>query len=65
MLKTADRRAMRAGALPRLDQRFGIDLRLFFERWYNSPEYQEALAGRLRSAISKAIIIEGYNPSAT
>jgi uncharacterized protein (DUF1330 family) len=30
--------------------------------WYNSPEYQAALAGRLRSAASKAVIIEGYNP---
>jgi uncharacterized protein (DUF1330 family) len=32
------------------------------KRWYNSPEYQAALSGRLRSAVSKAIIIEGCNP---
>ena len=32
------------------------------KRWYHSPEYQAALSGRLLSAVSKAIIIEGYNP---
>jgi uncharacterized protein (DUF1330 family) len=29
------------------------------KRWYNSPEYQTALAGRLRSAISKVLIVDG------
>ena len=29
------------------------------KRWYHSPEYQAALPGRLRSADSKVIIVEG------
>ena len=29
------------------------------KRWYNSPEYQAALKGRLRTADSKVIIVEG------
>ena len=30
------------------------------KRWYHSPEYQQAaLPGRLRSANSKAVIVEG------
>jgi uncharacterized protein (DUF1330 family) len=28
-------------------------------RWYHSPEYQAALPGRLRSAESKVVIVEG------
>ncbi len=32
------------------------------KKWYNSPEYQAALPDRVRSAISQAIIIEGYSP---
>ena len=32
------------------------------KRWYKSPEYQAALSGRLRSAVSNAVIIEGYAP---
>jgi uncharacterized protein (DUF1330 family) len=29
------------------------------KRWYNSPEYQAALKGRLRTADSKVLIVEG------
>jgi uncharacterized protein (DUF1330 family) len=29
------------------------------KRWYNSPEYQVALKGRLRTADSKVLIVEG------
>src|SRR5262245_36181576 len=29
------------------------------KRWYNSPEYQTALTGRLRTADSKVLIVEG------
>jgi uncharacterized protein (DUF1330 family) len=29
------------------------------KRWYNSPEYQAALQGRLRTAISKVLIVDG------
>ena len=32
------------------------------KRWYNSPEYQAALSVQLRSAVSNAVIMEGYNP---
>ncbi len=29
------------------------------KRWYNSPEYQAALQGRLRTAVSKVLVVEG------
>jgi uncharacterized protein (DUF1330 family) len=29
------------------------------KRWYHSPEYQAALKGRLRTAVSKVLIVEG------
>ena len=29
------------------------------KRWYNSPEYQAALKGRLRTADSTVLIVEG------
>jgi uncharacterized protein (DUF1330 family) len=29
------------------------------KRWYHSPEYQAALPGRLRSAESKVLIVDG------
>ncbi len=29
------------------------------KRWYNSPEYQAALPGRLRAAVSKVFVVEG------
>ena len=29
------------------------------KRWYHSPEYQAAMPGRLRSAESKVIIVDG------
>jgi uncharacterized protein (DUF1330 family) len=29
------------------------------KRWYDSPEYQAALKGRLRTADSKVLIVEG------
>ena len=29
------------------------------KRWYNSPEYQAALPGRLRTAVSRVLVVEG------
>jgi uncharacterized protein (DUF1330 family) len=29
------------------------------KRWYNSPEYQAALPGRFRTAVSKVLIVQG------
>ncbi len=31
------------------------------KRWYHSPEYQEALQGRLRTAVSKVLVVEGIS----
>jgi uncharacterized protein (DUF1330 family) len=30
-----------------------------FERWYNSPEYQEILRFRMRATTNRAILIQG------
>jgi uncharacterized protein (DUF1330 family) len=30
-----------------------------FKRWYNSPEYQKILAGRLDNSTARAFIVEG------
>jgi len=29
------------------------------KRWYNSPEYQAALQGRLRTAVSQVLVVDG------
>ena len=30
-----------------------------FKRWYNSPEYQKILPGRLNNATGRAFVVEG------
>jgi uncharacterized protein (DUF1330 family) len=32
-----------------------------FKRWYNSPEYQKILPGRLDNSTSRAFIVEGVS----
>ncbi len=32
-----------------------------FKRWYNSPEYQKILPGRLDNSTSRAFVVEGVS----
>ena len=32
-----------------------------FKRWYNSPEYQKILPGRLNNATGRAFVVEGVS----
>ena len=32
-----------------------------FKRWYNSPEYQKILPGRLDNSMARAFVVEGVS----